>query len=64
VEGHTPFVFVQTKVFVPVVNPLTSEMFNVGVVIVPPPLNTDHVAIPIGGIEPFRFAVVVVKQKD
>jgi hypothetical protein len=64
VAGHTPLVLVHTIVFVPVVNPLISEVFNVEVVTVPPPVITDQVVEPIEGILAFRLAVVVVKQKD
>ena len=62
VAGHTPLVFVHTIELVPVVNPVTKEVFEPGVVTLPPPLNTDHVATPIAGMLALRFVVVVVKQ--
>jgi hypothetical protein len=62
VDGQTPLVFVQTIVLVPVVRPLTVDVFEFGSANVPPPAITDHVATPIEGEEAFRFALVVVKQ--
>ena len=54
---------VHTMELVPVVNPVTSDVFEFGVVMLPPPLNTDQVATPIAGMLPLRLVVVVVKQK-
>ena len=53
---------VQTKELVPVVKPVTEVVFEFGAVIVPPPLITDQVVIPIAGTLALRLAVVVVKQ--
>lgn len=50
--GQIPFEIVQTNVFIPTLNPVTFEVGEVGVVIVPVPLILLHVAVPVVGLFP------------
>ena len=48
--GQVPFVIVHTKVFTPVVNPVTPEVGLVGVVTAPVPAVTVHNPVPTVGV--------------
>jgi hypothetical protein len=52
VEGQVPFVVVQRKTFAPTDNPLTAEVGDVGVTIVPVPEINVHAPLPIVGVFP------------
>ena len=52
--GHVPFEIVHTKVFSPVLIPVIEEVGEVGVVIIPLPVTTVQLPIPIPGILPFK----------
>jgi hypothetical protein len=52
VEGHVPFVVVQRKIFAPTDNPLTADVGDVGVTIVPVPEINVHVPVPVVGVFP------------
>ena len=58
VAGHEPLDIVHTRIFVPVVKPVTAELFTLGDVTEAPPETTDHVPVPAAGIFPFNVAVV------
>ncbi len=61
VDEHVPAdVIVHSKIFVPNVNPVTVELGLVEFVITPPPVNTDHVPVPVVGV----FAVKVAFGLD
>ena len=47
--GQVPFVIVHTKVFTPVVNPVTPDVGELGVVTVAVPAVTVHIPIPTVG---------------
>jgi hypothetical protein len=60
VEGvHAPLEIVHRNVFMPVLNPVTPDVGDVGVVTIPVPVITIHVPVPITGVFPARVAVVV-----
>jgi len=48
--GQVPFEVVHTKEFTPIDNPVTGDVFNVGVVAIPLPALTDQIPVPIVGI--------------
>lgn len=58
--GQVPFEVVHTNEFTPVDNPVTGEVFNVGVVTVDVPVSTDQTPVPIAGI--FEFKVELDAQ--
>jgi len=55
--GQMPFEIVQTKVFIPTLNPVAFEEGEVGVVTIPVPLITVHTAVPTKGVFPSSSAV-------
>ncbi len=58
--GHVPNAVVHTKVFMPLVKPVTAELLRVFVTTEPPPLIIVHVPNPIEGV--FAAIVAVVEQ--
>ncbi len=51
VDEHVPAdVIVHCNTFVPSVNPVTVVLGLVEFVITPPPVNTDHVPVPVVGV--------------
>ena len=60
-EEHTPFVIVHFKiVLLPAVTPVTVEVLDVGVVMVPGPLTILHKPVPPVGVLPARVNVLVL----
>ena len=55
--GQTPFDVVQTSEFVPVLNPVTEEVFKVVVVTEEPPEITDQEPVPIVGMVLFKVVI-------
>jgi hypothetical protein len=55
--GHTPLVMLHWKIFDPILNPLTGELFKLLFESVDVPVKTDHDPTPIEGIFPFKVAV-------
>ena len=55
--GQVPFVIVHTKVFTPVVKPVTPDVGDVGVVTVAVPAVTVHAPVPIVGAFAANVAV-------
>ena len=55
--GQTPFVIVQRKVFAPTPSPVTVEVGELGIVIVPDPLTNVHVQVPTVAVLPAKVAV-------
>jgi hypothetical protein len=60
--GQEPFVTVQIKAFVPVVNPVKVEIFNVGLLTELPPNKTDQHPDPITGFTAFKLKVVAPQK--
>ena len=58
--GQVPFVIVHTKVFTPVVNPVTPLVGDVGVVTVAVPAVTVHAPVPVVGV--FAASVAVAEH--
>ena len=58
--GQVPLVIVHTKVFTPVVKPVTPDVGDVGVVTVAVPAVTVHAPVPIVGA--FAANVAVAEQ--
>ena len=56
--GHVAFVIVQTKLFAPIVNPVTPDVGEPGVVTVALPAMTVHAPVPTAGVFPASVAVV------
>ena len=52
--GQDPLVIVQINTFVPTFNPVTAEVSEVGVVIVPEPVNKVHIPVPTTGVFPAK----------
>ena len=50
-------VIVQRKVFAPTPSPVTVEVGELGIVIVPDPLTNVHVPLPTVGVLPAKVAV-------
>lgn len=61
---QTPFTIVHSKIFNPAPRPVTEDVANVGVVIVPLPEITDQVPVPTSGVFPVRAKVGVLIQID
>ena len=59
-EVQVPFVIVHTKVFTPVVNPVTPLVGELGVVTVAVPAVTVHSPVPTVGV--FAASVAVAEQ--
>ena len=57
--GHVPLVIVHRNVLEPTTNPVTPEVGELGVVIVPVPLTKLHMPVPIAGVFPANVAVAV-----
>ena len=58
--GQVPFVIVHTKVFTPVVNPVTPLVGDVRVVTTPVPAVTVHAPVPVVGV--FAAKVAIAEQ--
>ncbi len=58
--AQVPFVIVHTKVFTPVVKPVTVELGLLAVVTAPVPAITVHAPVPITGV--FAANVAVAEQ--
>ena len=56
---HVPFVIVHTKVFTPVVKPVTPEVGEAGVVTVAVPAVTVQTPVPITGVFAAKLAVAL-----
>ena len=56
--AHTPFVIVHLNVFAPTPNPVTPDVAEPGVVIVPVPDIKVHAPVPINGEFPAKVVVV------
>ena len=54
---HVPLLIVQTKVFTPVVNPVTPDVGEAGVVTVAVPAVTVQSPVPVVGVLPASVAV-------
>lgn len=63
-DPQIPFAIVHCKTFNPPPRPVTEDVANVGVVIVPLPEITDHVPVPTSGVFPIRAKVGVLIQID
>src|ERR1044072_1666265 len=55
-EGQTPFDTVHTKIFVPLLNAVTTEEELFNAVILPVPPITDQLPVPIVGVAAFNIA--------
>ena len=58
VEGHGALLMVQSKTLTPAPNAVIPDVSEDGVVIVPDPLTTVHIPVPIVAAVPTRVAVV------
>jgi hypothetical protein len=56
--GQTPLLTVQAKIFGPAASELTTALVIVGFMIVPMPVISDQVPLPILGVTALRVAVV------
>jgi hypothetical protein len=63
VGGHTPFDILHSKTFIPNPNPVIVELGLVGLVIIPLPLISDQVPIPIAGEFPANVVEFVEIQR-
>ena len=62
-EGHTPFEIVQRNVDeAPMVNPVTPDVANAGVVTIAVPAITDQEPLPVAGAFPANVAVVTLHK--
>lgn len=64
-EGQVPLAIVQTNVFTPTLNPVTTQTGEVAANNEAPPATTVHVPVPIVGVFPFKveFAEQMVESK-
>lgn len=62
--AQTPFEIVHTRVFVPVSNVVTCDVFSVGVVTIPVPAITVHTPVPTSGLLAFNVKVEAHKFCD
>src|SRR5688572_19352683 len=60
--GHEPLVMVHWNVFVPMLNPDTVEVGEVGVAMVPVPLTSVHKPEPTVGVLPAKEVVNVLQR--
>ena len=62
-DGHTPLEIVQRKVEdAPMVNPVTPEVANAGVVTTAVPAITDQAPVPVAGAFPANVAMVTLHK--
>ena len=53
---------VHWKVFVPTLNPVTVDVADVGVVIVPLPAMSVHIPVPVVGVFPAKVELVTLQR--
>ncbi len=60
--GQDPLEIVHWNVFMPTLNPVTLEVAEVGVVIVPVPAMSVHKPVPVTGVFPAKVEVVTLHK--
>ena len=61
-DGHEPLLMVHIKVLVPTLKPVTVEVGELGVVMVPLPAIKVHKPVPVTGVLPAKVEVVTLHK--